>query len=73
MERNTNKTTLRVFGNRAPRRIFGPKRQEVTGGWRKLHTEELHNLYASPNIIRVIKSWRMSWAGHVVRKGEWRN
>jgi len=65
MERNTNKTTLRVFGNRAPRRIFGPKRQKVTGGWRKLHTEELHNLYASPNIVRVIKL-RRRWAGNAV-------
>jgi hypothetical protein len=55
------------------RRIFGPKRDEVTGGWRKLHNEELHNLYSSPNIIRMIKSRRMRWAGHVARMGENRN
>jgi hypothetical protein len=54
------------------RRIFGPKKEEVAGGWRRLHNEELHNLYASPNIIRVIKS-RMRWAGHVERLGEMRN
>jgi hypothetical protein len=48
-----------VFQNRVLRRIFGPKREEVAGGWRRLHNEELHNLYTSPNIIRVIKSWRM--------------
>jgi hypothetical protein len=52
------------------RRIFGPKRDEVTGGWRKLHTEELHGLYSSPSIVRVIKARRMRWAGHVVRMGE---
>jgi hypothetical protein len=50
---------LRVFENRVLRRIFGRKREEVTGGWRRLHTEELHNLYSSPNIIRMIKSMRM--------------
>jgi hypothetical protein len=50
---------LRVFENRVLRRIFGPKRNEVTGGWRKLHNEELHNLYSSPSIIRIIKSRRM--------------
>jgi hypothetical protein len=50
-------------------RIFGPKRDEVTGGWRKLHTEELHNLYSSSSIIRIIKSRRMRWAGHVARMG----
>jgi hypothetical protein len=55
------------------RRIFGPKRDKMTGGWRKLHNEELHNLYASPNIIRVIKSRRVKWAGHVARIGERRN
>jgi hypothetical protein len=55
----------RVFENRVLRRIFGPKRQEVRGGWRRLHNEELHNLYTSPNIIRVIKSRRVGWAGHV--------
>jgi hypothetical protein len=51
------------------RRIFGPMRDEVTGGWRKLHIEEHHNLYPSPSIIRVIKSRRMRWAGHVARMG----
>jgi hypothetical protein len=56
---------LRVFENRVLRRIFGPKRDEVTAGWRKLHNEELHNLYSSPSIIRVIKSRRMRWAGHI--------
>jgi hypothetical protein len=49
-----------------PRRIFGRKRDEVTGDWRKLHSEELHNLYSSPDVIRMIKSRRMRWAGHVV-------
>jgi hypothetical protein len=53
---------LRVFENRVLRRIFGPKRDGVTGGWRKLHNEELHNLYFSPSIIRIIKSRRMRWA-----------
>jgi hypothetical protein len=52
-------TGLRVFENRVLRGIFGPKRDEVTGGWRKLHNEELHNLCSSPSIIRMIKSWRM--------------
>jgi hypothetical protein len=61
---------LRVFKNRVLRRIFGPKRDEVRGGWRKLHTEELHNLYSSPSITRVIKSRRMRWAGHVARMGK---
>jgi hypothetical protein len=51
------------------RRIFGPKRDEVTGNWRKLHNEELHDLYSLPNIMRVIKSRRMRWAGHVARMG----
>jgi hypothetical protein len=60
---------LRVFENRVRRRIFGPKRDGVTGGWRKLHNEELHNLYISPSIIRIIKSRRMKWAGHVARMG----
>jgi hypothetical protein len=55
------------------RRIFGPKGDEVTGDWRKLLNEELHNLYSSPNIIRMIKSRRMRWAGHVARIGEKRN
>jgi len=63
---------LRVFENRVLRRIFGPKRDEVTGEWRKLHNDELNNLYSSPNIVRVIKSRRMRWAGHVARMGEGR-
>jgi hypothetical protein len=62
-----------VFGNRVLRRIFGPKRDEVTGEWRKLHSGELHNLYSSSDIIREIKSRRMRWAGHVARMGEGRN
>jgi hypothetical protein len=61
---------LRVFENRVLRRIFGPKRDEVTGGWRKLHNEELHGFYSSPSIIRVMKARRMRWAGHVARMGE---
>jgi hypothetical protein len=61
---------LRVFENRVFRRIFGPKRDEVTGGWRKLHNEELYGLYTSPSIISVIKARRMRWAGHVARIGE---
>jgi len=60
---------LRVFENRVLRRIFGPKRDEVTGEWRKLHNEELNNMYSSPNIVRVIKSRRMRWSGHVARMG----
>jgi hypothetical protein len=59
-----------VFENRVLRRIFGPKRGEVTGQWRKLHSRELHNLYSSPYIIRQIKSRRRRWAGHVARMGE---
>jgi hypothetical protein len=61
---------LRVFENRVLRRIFGPKRDEVTGGWRRLHNEELHGLYSSPSTVRVIKSRRMRWVGHVARMGE---
>ena len=60
---------LRVFENRVLRRIFGPKRDEVTGEWRKLHKEELNDLYSTPNIIRLIKSRRTRWAGHVASKG----
>jgi hypothetical protein len=56
---------VRVFENRVLRRIFGLRRDEVTGEWRKLHNEELHDLYYSPSIIRMIKSRRMRWAGHV--------
>jgi hypothetical protein len=62
-----------VFENRVLRRIFGPKRDEVMGQWRKLYNGELHNLYSSPDIIRQIKSRRMRWAGHVVHMGEGRN
>jgi hypothetical protein len=61
---------LRVFENRVFRRIFGPKRDEVTGGWRKLYNKELHGLYSSPSIVRVIKARRMRWAGTVARMGE---
>jgi hypothetical protein len=64
---------LRVFENRVLRRIFGPKRHDVTGEWRKLHNGELHNLYSSPDIIRQIKSRRMRWAGYVARMGDGRN
>ena len=60
---------LRVFENMVLRRIFGPRRDEVTGEWRRLHNEELNDLYCSPNIVRVIKSRRMRWAGHVARVG----
>jgi hypothetical protein len=60
---------LRVFENRVLRRIFGPKRDEVTGEWRKLHNEELRHFYSSTSIIRIIKSRRMRWAGHVARMG----
>ena len=61
---------LRVFENRILRRIFGPRRDEVTGEWRRWHNEELNDLYSSPNIVWVIKSRRMRWAGHVARMGE---
>jgi hypothetical protein len=64
---------LRVFENRVLRRIFVRKRDGVTGGWRKLHNEELHNLYSSPSIIRIIKSRRMRGVAHVSRMGEKRN
>jgi hypothetical protein len=61
---------LRLFKNKVLRRIFGRKRDEMTGGWRKLHNEELRDLYSLPSIIRIIKSRRMRWAGHVARMGE---
>jgi hypothetical protein len=64
---------LAVFENRVLRRIFGPKRDEVTGEWRKLHNEELRDLYSSPSIIRVINARRIRWAGHVARMEENRN
>jgi len=60
---------LRMFENRVLRRVFGSKRDEVTGEWRKLHNEELRDLYSLPNIERVVKSRRMRWAGHVARMG----
>ena len=59
-----------MFENRVLRRVFGPKRDEVTGEWIKLHNEELRDLYSLPNIVRVVKSRRMRWAGHVARMGE---
>jgi len=64
---------LRVFENRVLRRIFGPKRDEETGEWRKLHNENLNDLYSSPNIFRVITSRRMRWAEHIARMGEGRD
>jgi hypothetical protein len=67
------KHKLRVFENRVLRRIFGPKRDRVTGGWRKLHNEEIHNLYSLPSKIIIIKSRRMRCEGHVARMGEKRN
>ena len=59
-----------MFENRVLRKVFGPKRDEVTGKWRKLHNEELNDLYSLPTIVRVVKSRRMRWAGHVARMGE---
>ena len=61
---------LRAFENKVLRRIFGHRRDEVTGDWRRLHSEELNDLYSSPNTVRVIKSRRMRWAGHVACMGE---
>jgi hypothetical protein len=69
----TLKEEQRVFENRVLRRVFGPRRDEVMGGWRNLHNEELRCLYSSPSIIRIIKSRRMRWAGLVARMGEKRN
>jgi hypothetical protein len=63
---------LTVSENRALRRVFGPKRDEVTGEWKKLHNEELNDLYSLPNIVREVKSRRISWVGHVARMGEGR-
>jgi hypothetical protein len=63
----------RVFENKVLRRLVGPKKDEVTGEWRKLHNEELHDLYSSPSIIRIIKAKRMKWVGHVERMGKKRN
>jgi hypothetical protein len=63
---------LRVFENRVLSRVFGPKRDEVTGQWRKLHNEELSDLYYLPNIVRVVKSRRMRWTGHVAHTGKGR-
>ena len=63
---------LRGFENRVLRRVFGPKRDEVKGEWRKLHNEELSDLYSLPNIVRVVKSRRMRWAGHVALMGQGR-
>jgi hypothetical protein len=67
------KNKLGVSENRLLRRVFEPKREKVAGGWKRLHNEELHNVYASPNIIRVSKSGRMRWSGHVARMGKVRN
>jgi hypothetical protein len=62
-----------VFENTVLRRIFGPRRDDVTGEWRKLHNEELRDLYSSPSIIRIIKARRVRWAGHVAQRGKKRN
>jgi hypothetical protein len=70
---HTTNNRLRVSENRVPRNIFGPKWNEVTEEWRELHNEELRDLYSSPSIIRIIKSRRMRWAGHVARMEKKRN
>ena len=59
-----------MFGNKVLRKIYGPKRDEMTGEWRRLHNEELHGLYDSPDVVRIMKSRRLRWAGHVARMGE---
>jgi len=64
---------MRVLENKVLRRIFGPKREDVVGGWRRLHNEELHTLYSSRNVIRIVKSRRMKLAGHVERMGGMRS
>jgi len=61
---------LRLYDNMVMRRIFGPRREQVKGEWRRLHNEELNDLYSSPNIVRVIKSRKMRWAGHVAHMSE---
>ena len=66
------KRRLRVIENRVLRRVFGPKKDEVTGEWRKLHNKELSDLYSLPNIVQVVKSRRMRWSGHVAHMGEGR-
>jgi hypothetical protein len=73
MGNNTEEHRLRLFENRVLRRIFGPKRKEVIGDWRRLHNEELHNLYVSPNIIKMVIKSRGRWAGHVACTGQMRN
>jgi hypothetical protein len=70
MSRIRDRNHTKLFENRVLRRIFGPKRGEVTGEWRKLHNEDLHDLYSSPIIIRIMKARRMRWTGHVARMGE---
>jgi PAS domain-containing protein len=72
-ESSSEEHRLRVFGNRMLRRIYGPKRDEVTGEWKELYNEELHDLYSSPSIIRIMKSRRMRLAEHVARMGEKKN